>query len=40
VTLGPGDRLPDLGLATLDGGTWTPAALSGRRAVLFCFASW
>jgi peroxiredoxin len=33
-------RFPDFDLPDLDGRRLTAADLAGRRAVVFCFASW
>ena len=35
-----GEPMPDFRLPDLDGREWSAADLRGRRAVLFCFATW
>jgi hypothetical protein len=35
-----GDPLPEFALPDLEGHIWTGADLLGRRAVIFCFATW
>jgi hypothetical protein len=35
-----GRRVPPFALPALDGERWDERALGGRRAVIFCFASW
>ncbi|MEA2229426.1 MAG: hypothetical protein QOF04_3056 [Solirubrobacteraceae bacterium] len=35
-----GRRFPPFSLVSLDGGRWDDQRLLGRRAVVFCFASW
>jgi len=35
-----GRPFPPFALDSLDGERWTERALHGRRAVIFCFASW
>jgi hypothetical protein len=34
------DRVPDLTLPTVEGGVLRLRDLEGRRALLFCWASW
>jgi hypothetical protein len=35
-----GRPFPPFALDALDGSRWDERALRGRRAVIFCFASW
>jgi hypothetical protein len=35
-----GEKIPYFELTDLEGRKWTPRDLDGRRAVVFCFATW